>query len=489
MKAVLEAIADGRVEPVYLVHGDRVLAEPAAARLAAAIGERFGCEPETVRRPEGLADSIADLRTFSLFAGGKVTVVVESGALADRTTAGALFDEVRAILPWKGAADDLSGKAREAALRLLQILRLCDITVAPGQSANAIRRLPEAIFAGKSGRAAKGKGAVDKLREELVPLLDAALAAGLRGVGEGEASLVADLLRDGAPERHVLILVESAVAEGHPLQKALAQRRAVVEAGAVTVERGKFGGLEELAAELERETGVGIDGAALEALARRTLRSEDRRRGGDEGAVQADSTARFAGEYRKLASLLTRPAHAAATAGGRAGSPPAISVELVNGNVEDRGEEDVFQILDAIGAGRGSEALARLARKIGGADDPVLERLSFFALLAAHCRHLVAIRGIAARTGLSLKERDYNRFKSATAAKFKGPFDGIDSNPLESLHEYRLFKACQVAARLPAAAIDRLPALVLETEKRLKGESGEPDAALAALVLAIARPA
>lgn len=482
MKSALEAIASGRVEPVYLVHGDRVLAEPEAERLAAALAERFGCEPLTVRRPDGLADAVADLRTFSLFASGKVVVVIESGALADRTTAGALFDEVRSILPWKGAGGELAGRAREAAMRLLQILRLFDIGAIAGQAAEALARLPPAVFAGKSGRAAKGKGAVEELRAGLEPLLEAALAAGLTGLGEGDASLVADLVREGLPERHALILVESAVAGGHPLFTSLAKRGAVIEAGAVTIVRGKYGGLAELAAELERESGVRIERDALEALAARTLRSEDRRRGGEEGAVVADSTARFAGEYRKLATLA-----AAAPAGSK--RAPAIDLELVKRNVVDRGEEDVFALLDAIGAGRAAEALARLARKIQGAEDPVLERLSFFALFAAFCRHLVAVRGAAGLAGATLEVRDYNRFKSGLAAKLSGAIAGIETNPLHGLHEFRLFKAAQAAARLPAATIDRLPALVLETERRLKGESGEPDAALAALVLALAKPA
>ena len=53
---------------------------------------------------------------------------------------------------------------------------------------------------------------------------------------------------------------------------------------------------------------------------------------------------------------------------------------------------------------------------------------------------------------------------------------------------FPIFKAYQAAGRIPAATLDTLPARVLETERRLKGDSGDPDAALAALVLALARP-
>ena len=131
----------------------------------------------------------------------------------------------------------------------------------------------------------------------------------------------------------------------------------------------------ELAAELESQTGVGIDRRALDELARRTLQTARAKRGAAAGAA-ADSTARFAAEYRKLAAL---------TAGGR------ITRRRVEEAVEDRGEEDVWKILDALGSGRGGEALRRFRRLLAAADDPLASRLSFFALLAAFCRQLTAV--------------------------------------------------------------------------------------------------
>ena len=474
LQSTLAAIAAGRIAPIYLVHGDRVLAEPAGLRLAEALAKQFDCEPGVVRRPDELAGVVADLRTFSLFGSGKVVVAVESGLLADKSAAGALFDDVRSQLPWSGEAADLQGKSRDAALRLLQILRLFDVDPAAVGVDRALAALPATVFAGKSGRAGKNRSA-DETRDELAPLLRAALDAGLRGVGEGDVSLVADLLRDGLPDRHALVLVESALAEKHPVVEALERREAVVEAGEVTVERGKFSGLAPLAAELEQETGVAIERPALELLAQRTLKSADRRRGGPEGAIAPDSTERFAGEYRKLAAL--------AGAGGR------IGAGLVRDNIEDRGEEDVWAILDAIGAGRGGEALSRLGRKLAGADDPMQERLAFFGLLAALCRQLVAVRGMVALAGVPGSVRDYAKFKSQWAPRLQGKeVAGLSRNPLAGLHPFRLHRAYLTAMRLPVPVIDRLPALVLETERRLKGDSGEPDAALAELVLAVAQP-
>ncbi len=472
MRELLAAIAAGRSEPVYLVHGDRALAEPAAVRLASALAESFGCAPQTLRRPDSLADVVADLRTFSLFADGKVIVVIESGVLADRASASELFEEIRAELPWSGGAGDLKGGAREAALRLLQVLRLFDLDPQSAPPERLLAGLPDALLAGKAGRGARAKASdADACRGALAPLLAAALEAGLRGIGQEDVSQVADLLRDGLPDRQVLVLVESAVAEDHPLLAALERRGAVVAAGRLSSERGRFGGLAPLVAELERETGAAIERAALDELAHRTLRAEGGR-GAAVVGVDADSAARFGGEYRKLAAL---------SGGGR------IGLALVEQSVEDRGDEDVWKILDAIGEGRSEEALSRLQRRLAGADDPILERLSFFSLLAAFCRHLIAVRGAQQLAGVAGGERDFNRFKQRTASALQGKLPGLAKNPLAGLKEYRLFKAYVAAQRLTPAQLARLPERVLETERRLKGDSGDPEAALAELVLELAR--
>lgn len=165
-----------------------------------------------------------DLRTFSLFADGKVVAVVESGVFADRATAATLFDEVRQQLPWTGGPDDLTGKTRDAATRLLQILRLFDLDPATLGFERALEALPEGLLAGKARGGGKGKSATHDTRTALLPLLAAAVAAGLRGLGDNAASLVADLVRDGLPDRHALVLIESAVAEGHPVFEALTRR-------------------------------------------------------------------------------------------------------------------------------------------------------------------------------------------------------------------------------------------------------------------------
>jgi hypothetical protein len=472
MEELLDAARAGALSPVVLVRGDRPLAEPAALRLAGALAEMWGTQPVLHRHPENLPDLIEDLRTYSLFSTGKVVIAVGTGVLADRAAAAEMLAEVRRELPWSGSAEELSGRAREAALGLLRVLRLFDLDPETGDAARLLSGLPDALFG--SGRGRAGKATAEQSRSELEPLLAAALGAGLRGAGESEVSLLADLVRDGLPERHVLVLVESSVADSHPLVATLRRRDALVEAGRLaTGRRGDVEGLDRLVAELERETGTRIRADAATELARRTLRAADARRGPAGAGMEEDSTERFAAEYRKLAGL----------SGDR-----AIDLEAVREHIEDRGEQDVWAVLDAVGAGRAGDALAALERRLAGADDRLAERLSFFALLAGFVRHVAAVGGLVRLAGVEAGVTSYPRFKERIAPRLQGEVAGVAKNPLAGVHPFRLHRAYLAAGKFSSGDLARLPALLLDTELRLKGESGEPEAALADLVVRLARP-
>ncbi len=283
--------------------------------------------------------------------------------------------------------------------------------------------------------------------------------------------MLADLLRDGLPERHVLIVAESAVATRHPLVEALAARGAVVDAGELTSQRGgAIAGLDSLVGELARETGTTMRRDAIQALADRTLRAASDRGG---TGIDADSAARFGAEYRKLAALT----------GGA-----AVELSLVEGNVEDRGQEEVWSILDALGKGRPELAWARISRRLAGAEDALRERLSLLSLLSSHGRQMVAVSGAMVATGARANETSYGRFKERVAPALQGEIDGVEANPLAKLHPFRLHRTYLAAGGFPAAALARIPARLLEAELRLKGGSDDPDSALAALVMALASP-
>ncbi|HSN88444.1 MAG TPA: hypothetical protein VL025_16910, partial [Thermoanaerobaculia bacterium] len=445
----------GTPPQVCLVHGDLVLAEPAARRAAEVLGKASGVPAdaiETHRRPPSLSRLLQDLRTFSLFASAKVVLAVDTAIFADKSAAGELIDDAAEVLPLKSEGS-LAGRERQAASRLLQALHLFEIDPYAGTPERALGDLPAWVLEGGkarrgSGSRARSKKQVEELRAGLAALLEAARREEIQGLGEGELSDLSEVVRGGLPPGHMLVLAESAVAADHPLVRLLAERGVVLELGRVESDKGSWQGIDLLAEELGRQTGVGIAPDALSELARRTLRQENDGKGRGTGGVDSDSTARFAGEYRKLANL----------AGGR------IDRKLVEQAVEDRGEEDVWQLLDAIAEGRGGEALDRLRRMMASADDPLASRLSFFSLLASFCRQLTAVRGMMRVARVPGGESNYYKFKNSHAPALQADIPTGGKNPLAGLHPFRLHRAYLAASRLPDALVAKLPADVLETE-------------------------
>ena len=468
---LLERAASGDAGPVYLVHGDRVLAEPAAVRLAEAIAGRVGCEVETHRRPPDLDGILTDLNTFSLFATGKVIAAIETAVLADLRGAAGLIDDAREALPLAAGEGDLTVAERRSALRLVQALRLFDLDPYAGTPDAVLGELPLWALQGApaKGRRRRSKAQAEKLRRNLEPLLERAREHELLGHADGAAQALAEILRQGLPEGHHLVLAESSVASERPVATGLAERGALVRVGGIEADRKGFAGLDAVSRELERQTGVGIERDAVAELARRTLKRDASDRRGE--TVDADSTGRFAAEYRKLAHL---------AASGR------IDRELVERTVEDRGDEDVWKLLDAIGAGDAGGALERLERLLASSDDLIATRLSLFGLLAGFCRQLTALGGQLRAGVVTRGERNYQRFKSRLAPRLQGALPSGGQNPLAGLHPFRLHRAYLTACALPEKELARLPRQVLQTELLLKGESRLPDAALSALVAGLA---
>lgn len=469
LETVLDAVDSGRRRPLYLVAGDRVLAEPAAVQLGTRLAAQAGCDAEVHRRPESLADILTDLRTFSLFSTAKVAVVIDSAVLADLAAAASLLAEAVGELP-VAAGDELPPAGRRAAARLIQVLRLYQIDPRVGAASEVVDGLPAVAFVGKSGRK-PAAARLQEIKSGLADLLAAARADGIEGRADGDLALLSEAHDGGLPEGHALVLAESAVARAHPLVAALAKSGALVELQRVEPgKRGDWQGLAGLVAELESQTGVGIDRRALDELARRTLQSARGRRGAAAGTAP-DSTARFAAEYRKLASL----------AGGG-----VIDSALVRSVIEDRGEEDQWQILDKIGAGAGAEAVYRLRRLMASAEDPMSARLSFFGLVAEFARHLTAVGGALDRSGGPVGVRSYARFKQSVAPLLQDDLAEGVASPLAGLHPYRLHKAYLAASGAPRDGLERLPVRLLETELLLKGEASRPQVALEALVTELA---
>lgn len=467
----------GQALQVCLVYGDLVMAEPAAQRIAEALAQAAGLAPGAVevhRRPSSMSLLLQDLRTYSLFSPGKVLLATDSAVFADRNAAGELIDDAAEVVPLGGGEDrSLSARERQGASRLLQALHLFDVDPYAGLVERALGELPAWVLEGgkakRGGGKGRGKKQVEELRASLAGLLEAARREGLQGMGDSDLSELTEAVRGGLPQGHALVLAEASVATDHPLVRLLEERGAVLGVGQIVkAKRGQeWEGLDLIAGSLAEETGVPISPDALTELARRTLRQEGDDRGRKDSRVEADSTARLAAEYRKLANL---------TATGK------IDRKLVEQAVEDRGEEDVWQLLDAIGEGRGGEALDRLRRLIASSDDPLAARLTFWSLLSSFCRQLVAVRGMMRVARVPAGEKNYSRFQSQHAPALQSEIPTGGKNPLSGMHPFRLQKLYLAASRLPEPFLAKLPSDLLETELRLKGESGEADVALARFV-------
>ncbi|MEE8525891.1 MAG: hypothetical protein V3T72_18300 [Thermoanaerobaculia bacterium] len=470
--SILKDIAADKTSPVYLVTGDVVLAEPPAKRLAQALAEKSGCEIETHRRPARFGDILQDLCTYSLFGSGKVALVTDTAVLADERAAAELIDQAAAALPVENPGVELEGDQRAGASRLLLALHLFGFDVYQGTAAEVLEALPKWALQGggpyrrKRPRGRPAKEAA-KLEEGLVDLLEGARQSGLQGFAEGDLAELGEVVRKGLPPGHHLVLVEHSVATAHPVVKTLKSHDAFADAGKVTSVKGEWLGLEALTAELARETSAEIARDAAVELARRTLRQSGEWKNKQ---VDAESTARFAAEYRKLASL----------SGGA-----EITRQQVAEAVEDRGEEDVWKILDALGNGRGGDALMRYRRLMASADDTIGARLGFFGLLAGFCRQISAIAGVARIRKVPAGVQNYQQFQSRWAAKLKDDLPDAD-NPLSGLHPYRLHRAYLAASAFDRGEIAKLPWRVLETEMRIKGESSEPDVAISQLMIHVA---
>src|SRR5258708_5248329 len=130
---LLAALRQEGASQVSLIHGDLVLAEPAALEVAEALAARHGGRVEAHRRPPSLGPLLQDLRTFSMFGSAKVLLAIDTFVFADRSAAADLVDEAGEALPLAGGAGPaaaLSVRERQAASRLLQALKLFEIEAA-----------------------------------------------------------------------------------------------------------------------------------------------------------------------------------------------------------------------------------------------------------------------------------------------------------------------------------------------------------------------
>ena len=108
--------------------------------------------------------------------------------------------------------------------------------------------------------------------------------------------------------------------------------------------------------------------------------------------------------------------------------------------------------------------------------------MSFFALLAGFARQLTLLSTLTDELDILRRPPSYPQFKNQIAPRLQADLPDGRPSPVAGLHPYRLYRAFSVACRVPSRTVRDLPAKVLETELRLKGESGQPEVALSNFV-------
>lgn len=422
--------------------------------------------PQAVRHvgPERLESAIADLRTAALFGGGKVHLFVETGLLEAPLSPAELLEQA---LRSETAGSEKGEDRRQAALALLRLLRILGIEVENREPTEVIQQIPEATW--RAFLASATKGASRMVREAaesaLAELLAFAQREGLRGLSEDPAGMVLDLLRDGLPTGHWLVLVESQGSLDHPIAATLRSRGALVEIGKIQLnaKRESWSALGPFLERLERETGVVLAREAVEELIRRTLRFEPE----SLGVVDSDSLERLEAEYRKLAAL----------------DPTGeVRREEVREWVLDRGEEGGFEWLDALVEGRPAEALARLERRLAVAEEPMGERLRLLAQWAGFVRQVWAVGAVAQKLGIPLRPENYVRFRDRIYPRLVEPIPELGFSLLSRSKPYPLYRAFLLACKLPLSSLEALPGRLWQSERRLRGDSEVPEVELASLL-------
>ena len=96
VQRLLAALRQEGASQVSLIHGDLVLAEPAALAVAEALAARHGGRVEAHRRPPFLGPLLQDLRTFSMF--GFII-----GSLACSRSSAFCGAAIASLVPWLSA--------------------------------------------------------------------------------------------------------------------------------------------------------------------------------------------------------------------------------------------------------------------------------------------------------------------------------------------------------------------------------------------------
>ena len=457
---LLDQIAGGEVAPVYLLVGDRFLCREAAASIEAALLPGDDHRQHQLRVIDGEREefgrTLAQLRTYTLFAGRQVTRVADSRLLHSKTVAKTLWDKAEQA---RAADNPQEVRRRLRAMLALAGLapaawhrdQLAEISASQWQKLFGFAKPEETAWAGEF-------------------LADAAGQPPPAGKGDAGEELMA-ALEAGLPPGKVLLLLTETADKRKKLYKYLEKNAVVVDLGVDT--GGSTPARKEQAALLKNlvhETLAGlhkkIRPEALELLLERV--------GFHPVAVvmEAEKLALYSQDREQI---------------GRR------EVEEMVGRTR---EEAIFELSEAFTAGNLEKGVTVLARLQQGGMHP----LAILGGLRNHVRKLLLARAIQDYAGRPCdRGLAYPAFQKSYLPQVKKAWEqGNDHTTAPEAfawpssfptHPYALYQLFLQAGRLSCRQLQGLLQAILVAEHRLKGSGLPEHSVLSALLFAAGFPA
>lgn len=432
---IIAAIGQGKTAPVYLLVGERFLCQEAANELIAALlpdpAQREARLTVIDGEREDPAQTLARLRTYSLFGGRQVVKVVDSRLLYSKTVAKTLWDKA------EKARDQQDGK--EAARHLTAMLGLAGLGPAAWQADN----LAELAASQWQKLFGFGKPAETGWVAELLDQAEEGAAGGAGGREEA-ADLFQQALEKGLPRDNILLLLAEAVDKRKKLFKFLDKEAVVID---LSVESGSSG-----AARKSQD-------AVLTDLIKRTL-------AGFGKTIRPDAIPLLLERIGFQPVAVVMETEKLALYSGERTSITKADLDAMIGRTR---EEAIYELTEAWAGGRLDAVLGITARLQEGGMHP----LAILGGLRNHLRKLMVVEAIRRQPEPSYRPGlPFNLFQQQYLPSLKESRGELPA--ALAGHPYVAYKLFEQAAAFSGPQLRRALAALLRAEYRLKG-SGLPE--------------
>ncbi|MBI2113866.1 MAG: hypothetical protein HYT85_02095 [candidate division NC10 bacterium] len=442
IQKVVSEITRGTRHPVYLLHGDELLAKDGAKAIVDALvpPEQQSLNVEVIAEDRDLASLPVRLGTLPLLGGSKVVVVHDSKAFVSKQNLGDLAK--KSLQAWQ-AGDG------ERALRLF-----LQAVGAAGEGEGFVERAARGEVSDPEWERVLGAEATPEAEPWLREIAGRAVADGAaipEAPGAGLAGIYEDAIQRGIPGNASLVLTAEVVDQRRALFKKIGAIGVVIDCGLRTGRTGETQMNPDRAREKIRE----LVAAAAKTIPGEAVASIVERTGFSMRALES--------EVEKILLYVgTRPA-----------ITPADVLEVLS-NSRESGIFDLTNALCDRDAGRALRAL----RSLLGKREPLPPTLG---RIAGEIRTLIIARGALERQleGTMDPGLAYGAFQSRVLPRLQRKVEGDDGSAarLLEMHPFRAFNTLKGATRYSLSELVRALTAIHETDLALKS-SGAPEGLL-----------